>query len=93
MRKYELFEPVVLQDELAEPLIAKGTFGVVMELIPPDGLAVEFFGSDGRTIDVALLSQAHVRPATKVEQKKARLVGEKAAERAIAAITENAQRR
>jgi len=45
---------------------------VVVELLPKDGLAVEFFDDDGDTIDVAFIAAESVRPATPAELEEHR---------------------
>jgi hypothetical protein len=54
-----------------KPGIAKGTGGVVVELLSREdhepGVAVEFFDDDGETIDVAFIPESYVRPATEAE--------------------------
>ena len=72
MHKLHLFQGVVLESDLAEPCVGKGTPGVVVEMLEPDGVAVEFFDPDGATIDVALIPEALVRPATPEEVAQAR---------------------
>jgi hypothetical protein len=65
--KLELFQGVVLLRDLPDAGLTKGASGVVMELLPPDGVAVEFFADDDRTLDVLLLSESLFRPETKSE--------------------------
>src|SRR5687768_11255341 len=56
------------------PSVAKGTAGVVVDLLSNDGLAVEFFDVDGDTIDVAFIAAENVRPATPKEEEDHRIL-------------------
>ena len=71
MSKFALYETVKLKRDIDEPAIAKGTTGVIVEMLPPDGLAVEFFDDTGETIDVALLPESFVALVKTQTAKKA----------------------
>ena len=83
MHTLEIYQLVVLTQALSEPSVKEGTLGVVVEMLPSDGVAVEFFDSGGKTVDVALIPEAYVRAATKTEQKAARQAAAKADSKAI----------
>jgi hypothetical protein len=54
------------------PSVARGTAGIVVDLLSKDGVAVEFFDAAGDTIDVAFIAAESVRPATPKEKEESR---------------------
>jgi len=70
-RKFREFQGVVLEDDIPEGGPKKGTFGIVLDLLAGNGLAVEFFDESGATIEVLLISTSQVRPATVNEERSA----------------------
>jgi hypothetical protein len=69
MGKFREYEAVVLDRDIPDGGPLKGTFGIVLELLDGDGLAVEFFDDGGATIEVLLISDSQVRPATSKEKR------------------------
>jgi hypothetical protein len=51
---------VAVLDNADEPAIEIGDVGTVVELLPPDGLEVEFLDRDGRTLLVSTLAEQSV---------------------------------
>jgi len=76
MRKFELYQAVVLEHALNPPdvksRLESGAPGIIVDLLNPDGVAVEFFDKGGKTIEVAFIPESFVRPATKAETKASR---------------------
>jgi hypothetical protein len=70
-RQFEMFQGVVLvrdvKGSFASGFITYGTYGVVMDLLKHDGLAVEFFDAEDNTIDVVLMSEDDLRAETDAE--------------------------
>jgi hypothetical protein len=69
-REPKLLDLVAVTSAAAESGVAVGDVGTVVELLPPDGLEVEFLDRDGRTRCVATLQVNNVlvpnRERTKV---------------------------
>lgn len=69
-RQPKLLDLVAVLNRPADSELQIGDVGTVVELLPPDGLEVEFLDHDGRTKSVATLSFADVlvlnRERTKV---------------------------
>jgi hypothetical protein len=65
--KFNLFDAVILERELPDSGLKPGTFGVVVELLPKNGVAVEFFDAEENSLDVALISSAYIRPESPTE--------------------------
>jgi len=68
----ELFQRVVLKEDLPDEGLHAGDVGVVVERYParagvPEGYEVEFFGLDGGTVAVVSVPVTSVRPATPSE--------------------------
>lgn len=61
---YALFDSVILTVDLPEEGLKKGTRGAIVELFekPVPGYAVEFFDSEGNTIDWSIVSDEQIRP-------------------------------
>ena len=59
-RKAQLLDIVAVLSSAGESDVEVGDVGTVVELLPPDGLEVEFLDRDGRTRCVATLSMADV---------------------------------
>ena len=70
-RKFREFQGVVLEEDISEGGPRKGTFGIVLDLLSDNGLAVEFFDESGATIEVLLIFDSQVRPATVKEERSA----------------------
>ena len=69
-RQPKLFDLVAVTHSADDAEVAPGDVGTVVELLPPDGLEVEFLDRDGRTRCVATLNVNNVlvlnRERTKV---------------------------
>jgi hypothetical protein len=69
-REPKLLDLVAVTNSAAGSEVAVGDVGTVVELLPPDGLEVEFLNRDGRTRCVATLKTQDVlvlnRERTKV---------------------------
>jgi len=69
-RQPKLLDLVAVLNRPADADLEVGDVGTVVELLPPDGVEVEFLGRDGRTRCVATLTSADVlvlnRERTKV---------------------------
>jgi catabolite regulation protein CreA len=48
-RKPDLLDIVAVLNSASEPDVEVGDVGTVVELLPPDGIEVEFLDPDGRT--------------------------------------------
>jgi catabolite regulation protein CreA len=48
-RQPQLFDIVAVLNSAGEPGVEVGDVGTVVELLPPDGVEVEFLDRDGRT--------------------------------------------
>lgn len=59
-RQLKLLDMVAVLNSSGEPEIRAGDVGTVVDLLPPDGLEVEFLGPDGRTRHVGTLSTGDV---------------------------------
>jgi uncharacterized protein DUF4926 len=59
-REPKLLDLVAVTSAGADSEIAVGDVGTVVELLPPDGLEVEFLDRDGRTACVATLKAKDV---------------------------------
>ena len=59
-RQPQLLDIVAVLDTPAESDIEVGDVGTVVELLPPDGLEVEFLDRDGRTRCVGTLTSNQV---------------------------------
>lgn len=59
-RPLKLLDMVAVLNGSGEPKIRIGDVGTVVELLPPDGLEVEFLSRDGRTRHVGTLSTGDV---------------------------------
>ena len=59
-RQLKLMDMVAVLNGSGEPEIQAGDVGTVVELLPPDGLEVEFLSRDGRTRHVGTLSTGDV---------------------------------
>jgi hypothetical protein len=68
--KYKLFETVVLERNLPQHRLRRGTIGAIVELYEPDGLEVEFFNDEGETLEVMTLDIEDVRPANDDERAR-----------------------
>jgi hypothetical protein len=55
-RPPQLFDLIAVTNDSAVSDVAVGDVGTVVELLPPDGLEVEFLDLDGRTRCVATLT-------------------------------------
>jgi hypothetical protein len=59
-RQPKLFDIVAVLNRPGESDVEAGDVGTVVELLPPDGLEVEFLNRDGRTRCVATLTVNNV---------------------------------
>lgn len=59
-RQPQLFDIVAVLNSASESNVEVGDVGTVVELLPPDGLEVEFLNRDGRTRCVATLTKEDV---------------------------------
>jgi hypothetical protein len=59
-RQPQLLDIVAVLNRTGEPDVEVGDVGTVVELLPPDGLEVEFLHRDGRTRCVATLAASDV---------------------------------
>lgn len=59
-RKPKLLDLVAVLKQPLDADVEVGDVGTVVELLPPDGVEVEFLDRDGRTRCVATLSVDHV---------------------------------
>ena len=59
-RRAQLLDIVAVLSSAGESNVQVGDVGTVVELLPPDGLEVEFLDRDGRTRCIATLSTADV---------------------------------
>ncbi len=59
-RQPKLLDLVAVTNHDAAPEVETGDVGTVVELLPPDGLEVEFLDRDGHTRCVVALSRADV---------------------------------
>jgi hypothetical protein len=70
IRQPKLFDLIAVLNRPTHGDVEVGDVGTVVELLPPDGIEVEFLNPDGRTRCVATLSVADVlvlnRQRTKV---------------------------
>ena len=55
-RKPDLLDIVAVLNSTSEPDVEVGDVGTVVELLPPDGIEVEFLDPDGRTRCLATLA-------------------------------------
>ena len=55
-RRLKLLDMVAVLNSSGAPDIQAGDVGTVVELLPPDGLEVEFLSRDGRTRHIGTLS-------------------------------------
>ena len=55
-RQLKLLDMVAVLDSSGAPDVHAGDVGTVVELLPPDGLEVEFLSRDGRTRHIGTLS-------------------------------------
>ena len=55
-RKPDLLDIVAVLNSASEPDVEVGDVGTVVELLPPDGIEVEFLDPDGRTRCLATLA-------------------------------------
>ena len=59
-RRLELLDMVAVLNGSGDPEIRAGDVGTVVELLPPDGVEVEFLSQDGRTRHIGTLSVGDV---------------------------------
>ena len=59
--KLVMFERVALCRDVPEAGLHAGDTGVLVEWLPPDGVAIEFFNATGETEAVELLAASDVR--------------------------------
>ncbi len=55
-RQPQLFDIIAVLNSAGESDVEVGDIGTVVELLPPDGLEVEFLDRDGRTRCIATLT-------------------------------------
>ena len=55
-RRLELLDMVAVLNGSGDPEVRAGDVGTVVELLPPDGVEVEFLSRDGRTRHLGTLS-------------------------------------
>jgi hypothetical protein len=60
VRQPQLFDIVAVLNSADQTEVQVGDVGTVVEMLPPDGLEVEFLDRDGRTRCLATLIQQHV---------------------------------
>jgi hypothetical protein len=69
-REPKLFDLVAVVSAPADGEVAVGDVGTVVEVLPPDGLEVEFLDQEGRTLSVTTMNAGNVlvlnRERTKV---------------------------
>lgn len=58
---FKLLDTVVLDRDLPEQGLRRGDLGAVVDVLPPDGLEVEFVLASGRTQALVSLRDADVR--------------------------------
>jgi hypothetical protein len=77
-RKFEKYQSVVLEQDLVKSVrvglvegsfLAKGARGIVVDHLIHDGIAVEFFNDEGRTVEVASIPESYVRAASNTEME------------------------
>ena len=56
----ELLDIVAVLNSVDDPAIHRGDVGTIVEVLPPDGVEVEFLGRDGRTRYVGTLTTGDV---------------------------------
>ena len=59
-RRLTLLDMVAVLNGSGDPEIRAGDVGTVVELLPPDGVEVEFLSRDGRTRHIGTLSISDV---------------------------------
>ena len=59
-QQLKLMDMVAVLNGSGEPEIQAGDVGTIVELLPPDGLEVEFLSRDGRTRHIGTLSTGDV---------------------------------
>ena len=59
-RRLALLDMVAVLNGSGDPEIRAGDVGTVVELLPPDGVEVEFLSRDGRTRHIGTLSTSDV---------------------------------
>lgn len=59
-RQLKLLDMVAVLDDSGDPEVHAGDVGTVVELLPHDGVEVEFLSRDGRTRHVGTLSAKNV---------------------------------
>ena len=59
-RQLKPMDVVAVLNGSGEPEIQAGDVGAIVELLPPDGLEVEFLSRDGRTRHIGTLSTSDV---------------------------------
>ena len=59
-RRLELLDMVAVLNGSGDPEIRTGDVGTVVELLPPDGVEVEFLSRDGRTRHIGTISISDV---------------------------------
>ena len=58
---FKLLDTVVLDRDLPEQGLRRGDLGAVVDMVPPDGLEVEFVLASGKTQALVSLRHADVR--------------------------------
>jgi hypothetical protein len=58
---FKLLDTVVLDRDLPEQSLRRGDLGAVVDVLPPDGLEVEFVLASGKTQALVSLRHADVR--------------------------------
>ncbi len=69
-RRPKLLDMVAVTSSTDDEMIEAGDVGTVVELLPPDGLEVEFFDRDGRTRCVATI---HVNNVLVLNRERTRV--------------------
>jgi hypothetical protein len=62
---FEMFEIVVLENDLNEHGLKQGDTGTIVELYEPDGVEIEFLTGSGDTQAVLTLSTSDIRHLSK----------------------------
>ena len=76
---FKPLDTVVLDRDLPEHGLRRGDLGAVVQVLPPDGLEVEFVTASGRTQALVTLTESDVRPVVDTDLVSVRPVGQRSA--------------
>jgi hypothetical protein len=76
---FKTLDTVVLDRDIPEHGLRRGDLGAVVQVLPPDGLEVEFVTASGRTQALVTLRESDVRSVADTDLVSVRPAGQRSA--------------